>query len=334
MGFGGAGWLMSDVLCLRPESDFTRVGVTPPGRLKIAYMAPTDAAMPATLKAASALVIPAVGAKLPLDLFAGSALRLVQVTGAGVDRVDVGGLKALGIPVANVPGGSNDALAEYAVSCASVLLRRFTSSTAAIRRGDYATFRSRMLGDGVDGLEGLLVGIVGIGVIGRAVAMRFRQAGGRVAFYDPAPASAAAAAELGAEALDLDELLARADIVSLHVPLLPATTNLIDARRLALMKPDAILIQASRGGVVNELALAEALEAGRLGGAAVDVYTSEPPTPDNPLLCLSAAAAERTILTPHIAGVTRQSWAYLFRTAWQNVMRVLIDDQPPEHVVQ
>ena len=325
---------MSDVLCLRPQADFTRVGVTPPEQLTIAYMAPSDAAMPDTMKTARALVIPAVGARLPLDLFAGSAVRLVQVTGAGVDRVDTGGLKQLGIPVANVPGGSNDALAEYAVSCASVLLRRFTWSTAAIRKGDYASFRGQMLGEGVNGLEGLLVGIVGIGVIGRAVAERFRQAGARIAFHDPAPASASAAAALGAQALDLDDLLAQADVVSLHVPLLSSTTDLIDAKRLALMKPGAVLIQASRGGIVNEAALAAALESGHLAGAAVDVYASEPPAPDSPLLTLSEAAAERTILTPHIAGVTRQSWAYLFRTAWQNVARVLIDNQPPEHVVQ
>ncbi len=325
---------MSDVLCLRPEADFTRVGVTPPERLKIAYMAPDDAEMPAALKAANALVIPAVGAKLPLGLFSDSAIRLVQVTGAGVDRVDTGGLKKLGIPVANVPGGSNDALAEYAVSCAAVLLRRFTQSTAAIRNGAYAAFRGRMLGEGVSGLEGLLVGIVGIGVIGRAVAERFREAGARIAFYDPAPASAAAAAALGAEALGLEDLLARADVVSLHVPLLPSTENLIDTKRLSMMKPGAVLIQASRGGIVNEVALAAALESGRLGGAAIDVYSSEPPAPDNPLLSLSDAAAERTILTPHIAGVTRQSWAYLFRSAWQNVTRVLIDNEPPEHVVR
>ncbi len=324
---------MSDVLCLRPEADFTRVGVAPPERMKIAYMAPTDAAMPAALKTASALVIPAVGGKLPLDLFADSTVRLVQVTGAGVDRVDTGGLKRLGIPVANVPGGSNDALAEYAVSCATVLLRQFTRSTAAIRSGDYAAFRGRMLGEGVSGLDGLLVGIIGIGTIGRAVAERFKQAGARIAFYDPAPSSASAAAALGAEALGLEALLASADVVSLHVPLLPATTDLINAARLALMKPGAILIQASRGGVVNEGALAAALESGHFGGAAVDVYSSEPPTADNPLLGLSASAAERTILTPHIAGVTRQAWAYLFRTAWRNVTRVLIDNQPPEYVV-
>jgi phosphoglycerate dehydrogenase-like enzyme len=326
--------MMASVLCLRPKADFTRVGVTPPDGLDITFMAPADAAMPAALTSADALVIPAVGPKLPIELFADSAIRLVQVTGAGVDRVDANGLKARGIPVANVPGGSNDALAEYAVSSASVLLRRFPQATGAIRKGDYAAFRSRLLGDNVEGLDGLLVGVIGMGVIGVAVARRFKQAGARIAFFDPAPSTPSAVAELEAEALGLDALLARADVVTLHVPLLPSTENLINADRLAAMKAGAVLIQASRGGVVNEAALAAALESGRLGGAAVDVYSSEPPTPDNPLLNLSDAAAERTILTPHIAGVTRQSWAFLFRSAWQNVTRVLIDNQPPEHVVQ
>jgi phosphoglycerate dehydrogenase-like enzyme len=99
------------------------------------------------------------------------------------------------------------------------------------------------------------------------------------------------------------------------------------------MKPGAILIQAARGGVVEEAALAAALETGRLGGAAVDVYSTEPPAPDNPLLTLSPAAAERVILTPHIAGVTRQSWAFLFRVAWDNVLRVLVEGGLPEHTV-
>lgn len=334
MGAGRRDGLMADVLCLRPEADFTRVGVVPPKALNITYMAPTDDAVAASLKKAGALVIPAVGPKLPLDLFADSAVKLVQVTGAGVDRVDPAGLKASGIAVANVPGGSNDAIAEYVVSNASVLLRRFTRSTAAIRRGDYEGWRSRLLADNVEGLEGLLVGVVGMGVIGRAVARRARQSGARIAYFDPAIDGASVDPSLEAEALGLDDLLASADVVTLHVPLLPATENLIDGQRLAMMKPGAILIQASRGGIVDEAALAAALEDGRLGGAAVDVYSSEPPKADNPLLTMSEAASERTILTPHIAGITRQSWAYLFRTAWENVTRVLIDGEPPNFVVK
>lgn len=322
---------MPDVLCLRPKADFTRIGVNPPKSLSITYMAPDDPGMPSALKATDALVIPAVGPKLPLALFEDSRIRLVQVTGAGVDRVDVDGLRDLGIPVANVPGGSNDAIAEYAVSCALSLLRRFPQSTAAIRAGDYAAFRSRLLADNVEGLEGLLVGIVGMGVIGSAVAGRFRQSGARIAYYDPAPGVPAAARELEAEALGLEDLLARSDVVSLHVPLLPSTQDLVDADALARMKPGAVLIQASRGGIVNEAALAAALEAGSLGGAAVDVYSSEPPAADNPLLTLSEAAAQRAILTPHIAGITRQSWANLFGSAWANVVRVLLEEKAPRH---
>ena len=324
---------MPDVLCLRPKADFTRIGVIPPEDLSITYMAPDDPGMPAALRVADALVIPAVGPKLPLALFRQSRVKLVQVTGAGVDRVDVAGLKALGIAVANVPGGSNEAIAEYAVSCALTLLRRFPQSTAAIRSGDYAAFRSRLLADNVEGLGGLLVGIVGMGVIGSAVAKRFRQSGAMIAYYDPAPSEPAAARDLDAQALGLEELLTRCDVVSLHVPLMPSTQDLLDTEELARMKPGAVLIQASRGGIVNEAALAAALEAGPLGGAAVDVYSSEPPGMDNSLLRLSEEAAQKIILTPHIAGITRQSWQRLFDTAWQNVIRILSDGKLPLNVV-
>ena len=324
---------MPSVLCLRPVTDFTRVGVVPPESLDIDYLASGDTQMPALLKQAEALVIPAVGPKLPLHLFEGSRLQLVQVTGAGVDRVDADGLRSLGIPLANVPGGSNEAIAEYAVSCACALLRRFIEASTEIRNDRYGEFRSRFIADNVDGLEGLLVGIVGLGVIGTAVARKFKQLGCRIAFFDPAPADGQAADALEAEALALEDLFSRCDVVSVHVPLLPATTDLINADILSKAKKGSVLIQASRGGVVNETALAEALESGHLAGAAVDVYSSEPPAPDNPLLTLSDAAASRMILTPHVAGITRQSWAFLFRTAWENVTRTVVQNQAPRHVI-
>ena len=324
---------MPSVLCLRPEADFTRVGVVPPASMDINYLAPDDAQMPALLKQAEALVIPAVGPKLPLHLFEDTPLRLVQVTGTGVDRVDADGLRALGIPLANVPGGSNEAIAEYAVACACVLLRRLTEASTEIRNGQYSAFRSSFIADNVDGLEGLLVGIVGLGVIGTAVARKFKQLGCRIAFFDPAPADPQAAIALEAEVLEMEDLFSRCDVVSVHVPLLATTTDLINADVLSKAKKGSVLIQASRGGVVNETALAEALESAHLAGAAIDVYSSEPPTPDNPLLTLSDAAAGRTILTPHIAGITRQSWALLFRTAWENVTRTVVQNQAPRYVI-
>src|SRR5258707_10887455 len=178
------------------------------------------------------------------------------------------------------------------------------------------------------GIDGLTVGVIGFGTIGRAVAQAFQRMGANLCFFDPA-GDAAFAQSLDAKGISLDELLSTSDVVSLHVPLLPATQNLIGAKELARMKPGAILIQGSRGGIVDEAALAASLSSGHLGGAAVDVYSTEPPSPDNPLLTLSGESASRLLLTPHIAGVTRQASAFLFRSAWQNVERVLAQGQPP-----
>lgn len=318
-----------DVLCLRPRADFERVGELAPASLNVLYRSPNDADVPQLLKTASALLIPAVGPKLPPELFADTSVTFVQVTGAGMDRLDRSTLQRLGIAVANVPGGSNRAVAEYVVTAASLLLRRLSWADSEIHAGNYATFRARMLADNLSGLESLLVGIVGFGVIGAAVADLFHMLGCRICYYDPAPANRDAAEALGAKSMSLDELLQSADIVTLHVPLISATHSLIGEPELAIMRTGAILIQASRGGVVDESALAKHLQSGRIGGAAVDVYTTEPPTADNPLLVLSGEARQRLLLTPHIAGVTRQSAASLFRSAWQNLERVLIQKQPP-----
>jgi phosphoglycerate dehydrogenase-like enzyme len=321
----------SHVLCLRPEADFARVDAKAPASLQVRYHAPGDAEAPALLKQAGALVIPAVGAKLPPALFEGAQLKLIQVTGAGLDRLDRDALVRLGIPVANVPGGSNSAVAEYAVTAASGLLRRFGWADAELKSGHYAAFRARMVADNLSSLEGLLVGVVGFGTIGVAVAQAFHRMGCRIAFHDPAPRDPKIAEALGARSLSLDDLLAQSDIVTLHVPLMPATQGLIGARELARMKPGAVLIQASRGGIVDEAALAASLASGHLGGAAVDVYSAEPPGPDNPLLGVSGEAARKLLLTPHIAGVTRQASAFLFRTSWQNVERVLVRGEKPLH---
>jgi phosphoglycerate dehydrogenase-like enzyme len=190
-----------------------------------------------------------------------------------------------------------------------------------------------MVADNLAGIEGLLVGLIGFGTIGRAVAQSFHRIGAKLCFFDPAPVNGKLAASLDAHAVSLDELLSTCDVVSLHTPLLPATQNLIGAPELARMKPGAILIQASRGGIVDEAALAASLASGHLGGAAVDVYSTEPPAADNPLLTLSGEAASRLLLTPHIAGVSRQSWTTLFRTAWQNVEGVLLNNQPLQYRV-
>jgi len=318
-----------DVVCLRPEADFLRAGIAPPQALKIAYRAPDDAELKPLLAAARALVMPAIGPKLPGSLMQGSALKLIQVTGAGVDRLDEPALKRLGIPVANSPGGSNDAVAEYVQTAASMLLRRFAWSGEEVRVGRYKEFRAAMLAANLTGLHGMTVGIIGMGTIGLAVAKALRAYDCEILYSDPSPRDANAASHLGAKSVTLEELLARSDVVTIHVPLVPATQGMIGAPQLAKMKKDAILINAARGGIVAEAALAEALRSGRLGGAAVDVYSPEPPEASNPLLSLEGEAAHRLLLTPHIAGVTLQAQAALFREAWKNVERVLVQGLSP-----
>ncbi len=318
-----------DVICLRPEVDFTRAGVTPPSEVKIVYRAPDAADLPALMQEARALLIPAVGPKLPAALFENSTVKFVQITGAGVDRLDQAALKKLGVAVANVPGGSNAAVSEYAVTTAATLSRRFAWSDREIKAGNYAAFRARMVADNLAGLQGLTVGVVGLGIVGTAVAQAFHRNGATIVYFDPSPRDIAALNAIDAKSLTLDELLKTSDVVTLHVPLLPATQNLLDAKRLTLMKQNAILVNASRGGVVDEAALVAQLAAGKLGAAAVDVFSTEPPAADNPLLNAPAEAAGRLLLTPHIAGVTRQASTFLFQTACDNVKRVIADGQPP-----
>jgi (S)-sulfolactate dehydrogenase len=323
-----------DVVCLRPESDFLNVGVKPPAGLAIAYREPGDPELATLIRQARALVIPAVGPALSAELFDGTALKLVQVTGAGLDRVDRSVLSEEGIALANVPGGSNAALAEFVVSNAISLSRGFYEAGAAIRAGNYAAHRKTMVASSQRGLGGLTVGLVGMGTIGVVVAERCRDMGANIVYSDPVPPRDPARLEaLGARAVELNELLMSSDVISLHVPLIDATRNLIDAGKIAMMKPEAILINAARGGIVDEAALADAIEKRRIAGAAVDVFSTEPPPADNPLLNVSAEAAGRLILTPHIAGVSLQASQYLFAEAWRNVVRVLIEHTAPCHAV-
>lgn len=317
-----------DVICLRPEADFLRIGVKPPTTLNIAYRGPADADVPALCREAKAMLIPAVGPKLSSTLFDDSPIRLVQVTGAGVDRIDEAEMKRRSIAVCNVPGGSNSALAEYTVVNALNLMRRFSWADTQLKAGRYEAARAQMVAANLPGLEGKTVGVIGLGVIGQVVAQAFQRFGANIVYFDPAPREVTAKA-LGATAMSLNGLLKASDVVTVHVPLLDATRNLIGASELALMKPGAILIQASRGGIVDEAALAAALTAGHIGGAAVDVYAKEPIDGANPLLALTGDALDKVILTPHIAGVSLQAWQTLFRESWENAERVILRNEPP-----
>jgi (S)-sulfolactate dehydrogenase len=253
----------------------------------------------ASLATADALIV-RNRTQVDATLLAGApTLKVVGRLGVGLDNIDVDACRARGIEVIPATGANALAVAEYVIGAAMLLLRGAYSSSTAVASGDWPR---AALASGRE-LSGKTLGIVGFGGIGRLVARLGRALGMRVVGSDPqVPASAAAWREEGAESRELDALLAEADVVTLHVPLVEATRHLVDAARLARMKPEAILINTARGGVVDEAALAAALKSGRLGGAALDVFEHEPLAAGSPL-----AGCPNLLLTPHIAGVTAES---------------------------
>ncbi|MPS68264.1 MULTISPECIES: hydroxyacid dehydrogenase [unclassified Novosphingobium] len=222
-------------------------------------------------------------------------LKAIVKHGAGVDNIAIPAASAQGVMVANTPGGNNStAVAEGAVSMMLSLLRQSREMDALVRGNRWDERWQIRLGD----LTGAKVGLIGFGRIARCVA-RICSAGfgAEVAAFDPmVPDEDMRAA--GVEPLPLERILQR-DIVSIHTPLSEGTRNLIDTVELGLMAPHAILVNCSRGGIVNEAALAEALRSGQIAGAGIDVFEAEPPSPDNPLFGLT-----NCMLSPHVAGVT------------------------------
>lgn len=228
----------------------------------------------------------------------GPGLRIVGRAGIGVDNIDVQAATDRGVLVVNAPLGNVRSTAEHTVALLFALARRVVAADAAVREGRWKANYEGMQ------LAGKQLGVIGAGKVGMQVAAIAAALGLHVVAHDPyLPAEVWG--ERGLESMGLDELLATSDIVTIHVPLMPATRNLLDAARLERMKPGALLINCARGGLVDEQALAAALASGSLAGAAIDVFVEEPPA-NSPLL-----TAPNAILTPHVAASTREAQVHV-----------------------
>jgi (S)-sulfolactate dehydrogenase len=228
----------------------------------------------------------------------GPKLRVIGRLGVGLDNIDVAACKARSISVIPATGANDLSVAEYVITSALMLLRGAFLRTSDVVAGDWP--RQSMMGRE---LAGKTIGLIGYGSIAREVAWRAHMMGMQIVAYDPYLMADHPGWQI-ARNVSLDAVLELSDVVSLHTPLTDATRNMINAEALSRMKPDAILINAARGGIVDEAALADALRQGRIGGAALDVFETEP---------LTAEAGEKfrgvenLVLTPHIAGVTGES---------------------------
>ena len=249
-------------------------------------------------------------------LEAGRRLKVVGRAGVGVDNIDVETATRNGILVVNAPRGNIVAAAEHTIGLLLALARNIPQADASVRRGEWQ--RSRFTGVEI---RGKTLGIVGIGNIGSEVGRRAQGLEMEVIAHDPV-VPIERAQQLNVELVGLEELFGRADFVSIHVPLVPGTRGLIDARVLSMARPGARLINASRGGIVDEVALHRALVEGRLAGAAADVFSDEPPG-EHPLLELP-----NFIATPHIAASTVEAQASVAFDVAEEVLAVLRGELP------
>lgn len=250
----------------------------------------------AALRGAAGLIVRS-RTRVDADLLAAAgALEVVGRAGVGVDNIDVEAATLRGIAVLNAPGGNTVSTAELAFALLLAAARRVAAADRSVREGrwDRKALRGTQL-------QGKILGIVGAGRIGSAILRRAKAFGMQVIVHDPY-LTEERAADLGLERVELDRLLSVSDAVTLHVPLTDATAGMIGRREIGLMKEGALLVNAARGGIVDEAALAEALESGRLGGAALDVYEREPLPADSPL-----RSAPNLVMTPHVGAATDEA---------------------------
>jgi D-3-phosphoglycerate dehydrogenase len=254
------------------------------------------------------------------DMARAKKLRVISKQGVGLDNIDLDAAKARGIAVCRTPGVNSEAVAEMALSLGLSVARRVTEFDR-MTRADGKVQRANFLG--YESWQ-KTVGIVGMGNIGTLVARKWRGAfDAKIIGYDPYVPANRWSELPHKRAASLEEMLPQVDILSLHLPLTPESRNMIDAARLALMKPSAIVVNTSRGGIVNEAALYQAISSGKLFGAGFDVFEVEPPTSDHPLMSLPTFVG-----TPHAAAGTIETQARSSMLAASQLLEALAGGQP------
>jgi D-3-phosphoglycerate dehydrogenase len=263
-----------------------------------------------------------MAAPMPKELLAEARrLRFIQKLGAGVDRIDLDVCRKQGIAVARLHAGNSIPVAEHTILLMLATYRQLPQIDRRTRAGSWSKEDARGMHRQ---LHHKTVGLVGFGAIGKEVAKRLRGFEVTILYYDPVRAPSDVEQNLGVKYVDLDQLVRAADIISLHLPLLPQTAGIINAERIRAMKSGAVLINCARGGLVDEFALVEALKNGRLFGAGIDVFATEPPV-GSPLLEL-----DNTVVTSHLAGATIDNFSGVVARAVENAKTVLRGDTLPE----
>ena len=318
------------VVCLRPKHDFDRAEVAIPESFDIRFFPKfEEQAVFKEIIDADFILTPSHSAPITAQLMAqAKSLKLIQLCGAGYDNVYVEAASKAGIPVARSADQNSKAVAQLAFTFMTILSRGLLEADREIKKGNYQAVREKLRRDVAYELEGRNLCILGIGPIGKEVAKIGAFFGAKLYYYDIIHLSPEDEQEMKLTFLDFADILKQADILTLHVPLNIKTKNMIGRQELALMKDSALLINTSRGGVLDNEALIEALTMNRLGGAALDAFDPEPMPSDHPFLQLDPELQKKLILTPHMGGVTKQSQKRMLELAINNILSVMRGEAP------
>lgn len=335
---------MYKVVTTVPRARFNKYGVDFPAGSEVIYLdypLPDDELIEAC-KNADFLFVGSTHEVNRNVLINTPSIRLLHVEGVGFDKIDTVAAKEMGLPVCNNRAVNNNSVAEHTIgliidglrriSLADSQLKRISLADSDLKTRDYTDVQVEFRMQGVHELSARHVGLIGMGAIGRETARMLSVFGCRVSYYDAFRLPPEAEIRLNVSYMGFEELLRECDVISLHVPVLPDTINMIGAKQLALMQKTALLINTSRGEVLDQEALAHALEKGEIYGAAIDTISPEPPHRGHPLLNLSTEAAARLIITPHIAGTTDEAFNRMLKWSIANMQRV-VDGLPPNNVV-
>lgn len=253
-------------------------------------------------------------------------VKLIQKTGSGIDNIDLEAAEEIGIKVSSTPGANSDSVAEMTIGMILCLYRKLHFLDRETKQGKWLMWEHR---PSMFEMRGKTHGIIGMGNIGKKVAHLSKGFGTKTIYYDAYRMSSEQESEFDVVYVPFKELLATADIISLHIPLLPQTRNMISEEEFKIMKPNAILINVARGNIVDEKALAQALKEGRLLGAGLDTLAAEPVSKDNPLLKFDSV-----LTTPHVGGGTRDVLETVLRLSFQNIAKMEAGQLPSNIVTR
>ena len=327
--------MRSKGICLRPLKDFEWAGVEIPETLDIDFFVP-ESEKHIIVKGRSAEFIIASSHNPPITrgiLKNLNNLKVVQLTGAGYNTVDLAAANHYGVPVAHAPDQNSKSVAQYVFIIAGVLLRRLLEANNQVKQGRFIEARKELKTPTLHEFDGQHLGIIGMGRIGREVAKIGNFFNCRLGYYDILKLTPEVEDTLGVKYFNWQEIFNWADIITLHLPLNPSTQSLIGKKEFKLMKPSAILINISRGGIVDEQALCKALMEKKIRGAGIDVFNEEPPPQNHSYFKLKQEVQERLLLSPHMGGRTIEANHRMFSFAVENVGAFLVDGKALKCVV-